>query len=137
MLTIPVSGALGDIFGRKPILVSGMLIFLLGSALCGFAGGIFELIALKQDEYDTYQAYLEAIRDYWLARAELTFAAGTTLPSSAQIEDRKIGVDELVRPAPGGGNHSQHRPSSDQGAQGDNDPYRHNTHQHDNHGGAS
>ena len=29
--------------------------------------GAFELIAIKQDEYDTYQGYLEAIGDYWVA----------------------------------------------------------------------
>lgn len=47
VITIPISGALGDIWGRKPILVGGMLIFLLGCALCGFAGGIYELIAFR------------------------------------------------------------------------------------------
>ena len=47
VITIPISGALGDIFGRKPILLGGMAIFLLGSALCGFAGGIYELIAFR------------------------------------------------------------------------------------------
>lgn len=70
--------------------------------------GIFELIALKQDEYDTYQAYLEAIRDYWLARADLALAAGTVLPSSAQIGEQRIDVDEFVRPASGGMDHSGH-----------------------------
>lgn len=47
VITIPISGALGDIFGRKPILLGGMVIFLLGCALCGFAGGIYELIAFR------------------------------------------------------------------------------------------
>lgn len=64
--------------------------------------GIFELIALKQDEYDAYQGYLEAIRDYWLARADLSFATGTALPSSTHIRDDRIDVEEFVRPASGG-----------------------------------
>lgn len=70
--------------------------------------GIFELIALKQEEYDAYQGYLEAIRDYWLARADLTLATGAALPSSARIREQRIDVDEFVRPAPGGMDHSGH-----------------------------
>lgn len=70
--------------------------------------GIFELIALKQDEYDAYQGYLEAIQDYWLARVDLSLATGTTLPSSANIPDERIDVEEFVRPAGAGMDHSGH-----------------------------
>lgn len=38
--------------------------------------GQFELILAKRDEYDAYQQYLEAVRDYWIARSELQRAAG-------------------------------------------------------------
>ncbi|MGQ0658848.1 MAG: TolC family protein [Chromatiales bacterium] len=38
--------------------------------------GQFELILAKRDEYDAYQQYLEAVRDYWIARAELRRASG-------------------------------------------------------------
>lgn len=64
--------------------------------------GIFELIALKQDEYDAYQGYLEAIRDYWLARADLSLAAGGSLPGSAQDVEQRIDVGEFIAPTPGG-----------------------------------
>ena len=47
VVTIPIAGTLGDMFGRKPLLLSGMTIFLIGSALCGFAPGIYELIAFR------------------------------------------------------------------------------------------
>ncbi len=70
--------------------------------------GIFELISLKQDEYDSYQGYLEAIRDYWIARAELSLATGTVLPSNAYIGDQHIDVRELVKPKSGGMDHSGH-----------------------------
>jgi len=43
--------------------------------------GVFELIQAKRQEYDAYQSYLEAIRDYWLARTELSRAVGARLPS--------------------------------------------------------
>ena len=47
VVTIPIAGTLGDMFGRKPLLLVGMTIFLIGSALCGFAPGIYELIAFR------------------------------------------------------------------------------------------
>jgi cobalt-zinc-cadmium efflux system outer membrane protein len=43
--------------------------------------GVFELIQAKRQEYDAYQSYLEAIRDYWLARTDLMRAVGARLPS--------------------------------------------------------
>ena len=70
--------------------------------------GAFELIALKQDEYDTYQGYLEAIGDYWVARAELGLATGTTLPSNAQIGAESIDAQQFIKPAAGAMDHSAH-----------------------------
>jgi EmrB/QacA subfamily drug resistance transporter len=37
-VTVPIYGKLGDIYGRRPVLVFGVLMFLLGSMLCGLAG---------------------------------------------------------------------------------------------------
>ena len=42
---VPIYGKLSDIFGRKPILIVGISIFLLGSMLCGLAGE-FETLPL-------------------------------------------------------------------------------------------
>src|SRR5215216_7379973 len=44
---IPVIGKLGDIYGRKWFILSGILIFLVGSALCGAAWGMTELIIFR------------------------------------------------------------------------------------------
>ncbi|MBZ9714535.1 MDR family MFS transporter [Deinococcus multiflagellatus] len=38
---VPIYGKLSDLYGRKPILMIGIVIFLLGSALCGLAGEPF------------------------------------------------------------------------------------------------
>jgi len=70
--------------------------------------GVFELISLKQDEYDAYQGYLEAIRDYWIARTDLGLAAGTALPSRARIPDEGIDVERFIEPSAQGMDHSGH-----------------------------
>jgi EmrB/QacA subfamily drug resistance transporter len=43
----PLYGKFGDLFGRKRVLQSAVLLFLAGSALCGQAGGMTELIAFR------------------------------------------------------------------------------------------
>jgi len=45
--TIPIMGKLGDIYGRKWFIVSGIVVFLIGSALCGAAWGMDELILFR------------------------------------------------------------------------------------------
>jgi EmrB/QacA subfamily drug resistance transporter len=44
---IPVVGKLGDVYGRKWFIVGGVLVFLVGSALCGAAWGMTELIIFR------------------------------------------------------------------------------------------
>lgn len=43
--------------------------------------GVYDLLRAKQSEVDTYRAYLETLRDYWIARADLERAAGGSLMS--------------------------------------------------------
>jgi EmrB/QacA subfamily drug resistance transporter len=43
----PIYGKLGDLYGRKRILQTAVVIFLAGSALCGQAGSMTELIAFR------------------------------------------------------------------------------------------
>ena len=44
---MPVYGKLADMFGRKPIMLFGIGLFLLGSILCGFAWSMPALIAFR------------------------------------------------------------------------------------------
>jgi EmrB/QacA subfamily drug resistance transporter len=37
-ITVPIYGKLSDLYGRKPILILGVLLFLAGSVLCGVSG---------------------------------------------------------------------------------------------------
>jgi EmrB/QacA subfamily drug resistance transporter len=43
----PIAGKLGDLFGRKPLLLGGMLGFVAASALCGLAQDMTQLIGLR------------------------------------------------------------------------------------------
>jgi len=55
--TVPIYGKLSDQYGRRPILVFGIVVFLLGSVLCGLAGtpmfggelggGMLQLVAFR------------------------------------------------------------------------------------------
>ncbi len=46
-VTLPVYGKLSDTFGRKPVLVAGTVVFLLGSLLCAAAWNMGALIAFR------------------------------------------------------------------------------------------
>ncbi|MFD3381278.1 MULTISPECIES: MFS transporter [unclassified Streptomyces] len=46
-VTLPVYGKLSDTFGRKPVLIAGSILFLLGSLLCALAWNMAALIAFR------------------------------------------------------------------------------------------
>ncbi|MGW4228547.1 MFS transporter [Streptomyces sp. NPDC004980] len=46
-VTLPVYGKLSDTFGRKPVLVGGVVLFLVGSLLCAAAWNMAALIAFR------------------------------------------------------------------------------------------
>jgi len=59
--------------------------------------GVFELIVARQEEYDAYQEYLEAVRDVWLARADLRRVVGGRLPDDDSVDTGDtIGVDPML-----------------------------------------
>jgi cobalt-zinc-cadmium efflux system outer membrane protein len=74
--------------------------------------GVFELISLKRDEYDTYQDYLESIRNYWVSRVELSLAAGNELPMTGAAKSTVIDVQEFI---------SSQEPEMDHGMHGSMD----------------
>jgi cobalt-zinc-cadmium efflux system outer membrane protein len=72
----------------------------------------FQLLFVKQQEYDAYQGYLEAVRDYWLARVELGRAVGAALPGSARAGEtaHDAQMPMLPKSGPQHTDHAQHSP---------------------------
>jgi EmrB/QacA subfamily drug resistance transporter len=46
-VTGPLYGKVGDLYGRKPVLQFAIVLFLVGSALCGLSQSMFQLIAFR------------------------------------------------------------------------------------------
>jgi EmrB/QacA subfamily drug resistance transporter len=46
-VVVPIAGKLGDLFGRKPFLIAGMIGFVAASALCGVAQDMTQLIVFR------------------------------------------------------------------------------------------
>ena len=49
-IMVPIAGKLGDLFGRKPFLLAGMIGFVVASALCGQSHSMLELVAFRSEE---------------------------------------------------------------------------------------
>ena len=46
-VTVPLYGKLGDVYGRKPLFIVAIVIFLVGSALCGLSQNLWELVIFR------------------------------------------------------------------------------------------
>jgi cobalt-zinc-cadmium efflux system outer membrane protein len=74
--------------------------------------GEFEVLQARAQEYDAYQGMLEAIRDYWLARVELSRLVGSRLPSDSAATSPTPTLHELQgrgRPGEGAAPAHHHR----------------------------
>lgn len=48
--------------------------------------GVFDLLIARQNELDTYQKYIETVRDYWITRAQIQRVVGGRLPPIDQMD---------------------------------------------------
>jgi EmrB/QacA subfamily drug resistance transporter len=46
-VTVPLYGKLGDVYGRRPLFLVAITLFLIGSALCGLAQGMTQLVVFR------------------------------------------------------------------------------------------
>ncbi len=70
--------------------------------------GVFELLELKQREYDAVQGYLEAIEGYWQAKVNLARATGNALVIPPQSAANRIDVARWLASETDGNESPQH-----------------------------
>jgi len=86
--------------------------------------GQFQLLLVKQQEFEAYQGYLEALRDYWVARTELARAVGARLPSDTSRPAEPVSPPPMPSTDPPAGEHS-HRHGA--GGHGTHPPTNHSS----------
>ena len=62
---VPIYGKLFDPFGRKPIFLFGVVVFLIGSALSGASQSMNQLIAFRALQGIGWSSYAHSHRDCW------------------------------------------------------------------------
>jgi outer membrane protein, heavy metal efflux system len=86
--------------------------------------GVFELIAVRREEFEGYEDYLDAVRDFWLAVAELRHAAGGRWPGEPVPGEPSLGADAVLPKAdatdPHEGHHGHHGHHAHDDSAGDN-----------------
>ncbi|MGE0384230.1 MAG: TolC family protein [Gammaproteobacteria bacterium] len=85
--------------------------------------GQFELLQAKGQEYAAYAGYLEALRDYWLARVDLAREVGARLPSQDDVGPGSAEAVRLPQSVPEQDHHAH-------GAGGDHAPAANGEHVH-------
>ena len=58
--------------------------------------GAFDLLIAKQQEFEAYQKYLEAIRDYWIIRADMQRSLGGRLPVHMHSRQQAIQKETIA-----------------------------------------
>lgn len=98
--------------------------------------GEFEVLQERAQEYDAYQGLLEAIREYWLARVDLSRLVGGRLPSDGQPRKPTPALYELEG-RPGGPDaddgHGSHHHHAAPDAPGSSAPDTGHQHHHGEH----
>jgi cobalt-zinc-cadmium efflux system outer membrane protein len=72
----------------------------------------FELLQARREQFEAYEEYLEAVRDFWLARGRLRALVGGDLPGNEPASGDTIGVEQLLglpQASPPPQDHSQHQ----------------------------
>ena len=68
--------------------------------------GVYQLIQAKQSEFDAYREYIEALRDYWIARSDLERAIGGRVEVATRSSPSAGPGTSTVAPPPPANRHS-------------------------------
>jgi cobalt-zinc-cadmium efflux system outer membrane protein len=58
--------------------------------------GAFEALQAKRAQYEAYEEYIEAVRDYWLAHVQLKLAVGGKLADDDAVAPEAIHLEQLA-----------------------------------------
>ena len=67
--------------------------------------GVFTLLRARSEQFKAGASWIESVRDYWIARAELRAAVGTLLPGDDEARLPTIDADTVLAAAPGDKQH--------------------------------
>lgn len=65
--------------------------------------GVYQLIQAKQSEFEAYREYIEALRDYWIARSDLERAIGGRVEAASSSPSAGPGTSTVAPPPPASG----------------------------------
>lgn len=72
--------------------------------------GTFELLDTKQEEYESYVGLIEALQNYWIAYANLMYAAGDSLSLPSSTKNDVFNIEDHLTSSPSNGHdaHAHH-----------------------------
>ena len=76
---VTTSRALVEEFSRTMVPLRESVVRLTQQQYDAMLLGVYQLLQARQMEFDTYRQYIEALRDYWIARSDLERAVGMRL----------------------------------------------------------
>lgn len=62
--------------------------------------GVYQLILAKQEELSSYRDFIEAVRDYWIARSDLERAIGGRLGAASKVASPAAAGAATITPPP-------------------------------------
>jgi len=75
-----VSRAVAETYGNKLVPLRVKVVELSQQYYDAMLLGVFQLLLAKQQEIEAFRSFIDAARDYWIARADLDLATGGALP---------------------------------------------------------
>ncbi len=82
---LAIARGVSELTGRRIVPLREKIVALSQEQYDAMQIGVFQLLAAKQQELGAYREAIEALRGYWIARAELAYRAGGGLPAAVPL----------------------------------------------------